>query len=219
MDIKKVSNSTIGRLSLYLRLLVELEGEGEATVSSEELARRAGTSAAQVRKDLSVFGTFGKRGTGYSVAGLRHELQDILGLGRNWNVALVGAGKIGAALYGYDGFRRSGFHIRAVFDADPAKIGQRWNGIEIRPAAGLERTLRKGGFEIVIVAVPAEAAQEVVDRVVGAGVCAILNFAPIKLNVPDRVKLRNVNMAIEMEGLSFALTNGRGNGDGQSRNG
>ena len=206
--MKKVSESAVGRLSLYLRSLVEVEEEGVATLSSVELARRCGTTAAQVRKDLSLFGTFGKRGLGYSVPELIAELRSILGLERRWRVALVGAGKIGAALLGYRDFRRQGFYIEAVYDADPAKVGQRRQGLVVRPEAELECGLRQDGIDIVIVAVPAEAAQTVVDRVVGAGIRAILNFAPTKLRVPDEVALKNVNMAMELEGLSYALANG-----------
>lgn len=206
--MKKVSESTIGRLSIYLRLLVELESEGFRTLSSGELAKRCGTTAAQVRKDLSLFGTFGKRGLGYAVPELIAELRSILGLGRRWRVGLVGIGRIGGALLGYGDFRRQGFDIVAVFDADAAKVGQGRHGLVIQPEADLERALRAEAIDIVIVAVPAEAAQRVVDRVVAAGIRAILNFAPVKLRVPDGVALKNVNMAVELEGLSYALSNG-----------
>lgn len=204
--MKKVPGSTVGRLSLYLRLLDEVAAEGEHTLSSEVLATKAGTTAAQVRKDLSFFGTFGKRGLGYSVAQLSSALRTILGLERHWRVALVGAGKIGKALLGYQDFRRQGFTIEAVFDADGEKVGQRWHDLEVRSDTELESVLRDG-FDIVIVAVPGEVAQGVVDRVVGAGIRAILNFAPVKLRVPDGVALKSVNMALELEGLSFALAN------------
>ncbi|HEX7120028.1 MAG TPA: redox-sensing transcriptional repressor Rex [Longimicrobiales bacterium] len=206
--MKKVAESTVGRLSVYLRVLVEFEESGGATISSEELASRAGTTAAQVRKDLSFFGTFGKRGLGYAVPELVEELRSILGLGRSWRVALVGAGKIGQALYGYQDFRRQGFYIEAVFDADPAKIGQRWDGVEVFSEQVLERELEDRSIDIVILAVPASAAQGLVDRVVRAGVRGILNFAPVRLRVPSGVALKNVNMAVEMEGLSYALANG-----------
>lgn len=205
--MKKVSEPTVGRLSLYLRVLTELGESGVGTVSSEELARRAGTTAAQVRKDLSIFGTFGKRGLGYPVDALTEELRRILGLGRRWRVALVGAGRIGRALFGYQDFRRQGFYIEAVFDRDEAKVGQKWNGLEVRSDAELERALAEEQIEIVIVAVPGEAAQGVVDRVVRSGVRGILNFAPVKLHVPAGVALKTVNMAMELEGLSYALTN------------
>lgn len=213
--MKRISESTVSRLSVYLRILKEREAREERTISSEELARRAGTSAAQVRKDLSLFGTFGKRGLGYAVSELVGELESILGLEREWSVALVGAGKIGAALFDYQDFRRQGFFIRAVFDTDEAKVGRAWDGTMIRSDADMERVLREESIEIVIVAVPAAAAQEVVDRVVGAGVRAILNFAPTRLEVPDGVALKNVNMAVELEGLSYALANERVGGGGR----
>ncbi len=203
--MKRVSESTVERLSLYLRLLGELERDGETTVSSRELARRGGTTAAQVRKDLSVFGTFGKRGLGYPVSELAGQLREILGLERPWRVAVVGAGRIGSALLGYEDFRRQGFHVRAVFDDDPEKVGRRWDGLEVSPVTDLEEVLQERRIDIVIMAVPASAAQPLVDRVVAAGIRAILNFAPTKLDVPVGTALKNVNMAVELEGLSFAL--------------
>ena len=206
--VKKVSESTVGRLSLYLRLLTELEREGVATLSSEDLARRCGTTAAQVRKDLSFFGTFGKRGLGYSVPELVAALRSILGLSQRWRVALVGAGRIGLALIGYEDFRRQGFFIEAAFDADPTKIGEVRHGVTIRAVSELQESLVRDAIDIVIIAVPAEAAQGVVDRVVAAGVKAILNFAPAKLDVPPDVALKSVNMAMELEALSYALASG-----------
>lgn len=216
--MKKASESTVGRLSLYLRLLREFQERGATTVSSEDLAARAGTTSAQVRKDLSVFGTFGKRGLGYSVDELAAVLRSILGLERQWRVAVVGAGRIGSALLGYQEFRRQGFHIEAVFDRDPEKVGRCWNGVVIRSDDELERVLVDEEIDIVIVTVPGEAAQGVVDRVVGTGVRAIMNFAPVRLEVPSGVTLKNVNMAVELEGLSYALANAgrrrRSNGKG-----
>jgi redox-sensing transcriptional repressor len=204
--VPRVSDSTVERLSQYLRLLTELAASGVATLSSEELARRGGTSAAQVRKDLSLFGTFGKRGLGYAVPELEAALRRILGLERRWRVALVGAGRIGTALLTYEDFRRQGFDIAAVFDSDPAKVGHEWGGLRVRADAELEAVLR-AGIEIVIIAVPAAAAQRVADRVTAAGVRAILNFAPVKLEVPPGVALKTVNMAMELECLSYALVN------------
>ena len=204
---RKVSESTVSRLSLYLRRLSELQEEGQQTLSSEELARRSGTTAAQVRKDLSFFGSFGKRGLGYSVPELVSALRGILGLERRWKVALVGGGGFGRALLGYVDFRTQGFHIQAVFDAVERKVGERRGELTIRSDAELETALRKEGIDIVILAVPAEAAQAAVDRVVRAGVRAILNFAPTRIDVPEGVALKNVNMALELEGLSYALAN------------
>jgi len=206
--VKKVSESTVARLSLYLRFLTELESDGVAMVASRELARRAGSTAAQVRKDLNAFGTFGKRGLGYSVVELASALRSILGLEHGWRVALVGVGRIGAALLGYQDFRRQGFHIAAAFDADGSKAGHRRHGVQVRADAEMERVLAEEAIEIVIVAVPVDVAQAVVDRVVGAGVRAVLNFAPTKLRVPAGVALKNVNMALELEALSYALSAG-----------
>jgi len=202
----KISESAVRRLSLYLRLLQEADTQGQETISSEELAERAGTTAAQVRKDLSLFGSFGKRGLGYEVPELLRELREILGLNRTWRVALVGAGKIGSALISYRNFRVRGFHIEAVFDTDPEKVGREWGSQTVLPDEEMERVLAERGIEIVVLAVPADAAQGVADRVVRSGVSAILNFAPIRLRVPEQVALRNVDMVVEMEGLAFALT-------------
>jgi redox-sensing transcriptional repressor len=203
--MRRVSESTVTRLSMYLRVLTELSAAGVETLASDELAGRCETSAAQVRKDLSFFGAFGKRGKGYSVRELTRALRGILGLERRWQVALVGAGKIGAALLAYEDFRRQGFDIVAVFDRDPAKVGTTWYGLRVGADAELSAGLE--GIDIVIVAVPAESAQAVVDRVVEAGVRAVLNFAPTKLRVPEGVTVKTVNMAMELEGLSYALVN------------
>lgn len=175
------------------------------SISSEELAQRGGTTSAQVRKDLSFFGSFGKRGLGYPVGELLGQIRDILGLDHTWRVALIGAGRIGSALFGYQDFQRRGFHIAAVFDADPDKVGQAWGKLQVRADDELETALRDENIEIVIVAVPADAAQPVVDRVVRAGVRAVLNFAPVRLRVPEEVALRTVDMTTELEGLAFAL--------------
>jgi redox-sensing transcriptional repressor len=211
--MKKVSEPTIARLSLYLRLLVELSEAGVRTVSSEDLAARSGTTAAQVRKDLSLFGTFGTRGLGYGVCELESRLRSILGLERRWGVALVGAGRIGSALFGYENFRRQGFDIEAVFDADPDKVGQRWNGLVVEADGTMERVVAERGIEIAVIAVPARVAQRVADRLIGVGVRGILNFAPTRLEVPPEVRVKSVDMALEMEGLSYALTHaGKSNG-------
>ena len=204
--MKKVSDSTVLRLSLYRRHLREFEDQGRETVSSEDLAARAGTTAAQVRKDLSVFGTFGKRGLGYPVSELASALREILGLRRSWRVAVIGAGKIGAALMGYREFRAEGFEIVVGFDTDPDKIGSTIQGVPVRSDEDMERELAGRGIDIVIIAVPAVAAQPAVDRAVAAGARAILNFAPVALEIPEGVALRTVNMAVELEGLSYALT-------------
>jgi len=202
---RKISQSTVRRLSLYLRALEELAVGGKESVSSGELARTAGTSAAQVRKDLSSFGSFGTRGLGYPVSSLLHGLRRILGLSRPWTVVLVGAGRIGSALHAYPHFAERGFRITAILDRDPAKVGVRWEGTPIRPMEELETTVAGEGVEMAILAVPGAAAQEVTDRLVAAGVRAILNFAPVRLEVPATVVVNDVNLALEMEALSFAL--------------
>lgn len=202
----KVSDSTIRRLSHYLRILETLERSGGGTVSSTHLAQAAGTTAAQVRKDLSLFGSFGKRGLGYQVADLGDRIRGILGLDRSWPVVLVGAGRIGSALFEYRDFRRRGFEIVSVLDRDARKVGVRWGPIEIEDAATLEAVIARESVEMLILAVPAPAAQEIVDRAVAAGVRGVLNFAPVRLRTPDGVFVHNVNMVMELEALSFDLT-------------
>ncbi|HEU4566030.1 MAG TPA: redox-sensing transcriptional repressor Rex [Gemmatimonadaceae bacterium] len=205
--MKRIAESTVRRLSLYLRFLEEFESRGLTTISSDELAARGGTTSAQVRKDLSFFGSFGKRGLGYSVPELAGRLREILGLGREWRVVIVGAGKIGGALAHYRGFRQRGFRIIAVYDSDPAKVGKRSESFAVRDIAQLASDNAENPADIAVVTVPAESAQSVVDAVVDAGIEAILNFAPVALQVPEHVAVKNVNMAMELEGLSFALTN------------
>ena len=205
--MRRIADSTVRRLSLYLRFLEESGQRGLVTISSDELARRGGTTSAQVRKDLSFFGSFGKRGLGYSVHELTDSLREILGLRRDWQVIIVGAGKIGTALAQYRGFRQRGFRVVAVYDRDPKKIGTRWESLAVRDMAEVERDIATDRPDIAVVTTPADEAQSVVDQLVAAGIHAILNFAPIQLQVPPDVTLRNVNMAMELEGLSFALTN------------
>ena len=205
--MRKVAESTVRRLSLYLRFLEEFEGQGMATVSSGALASRGGTTSAQVRKDLSFFGSFGKRGLGYPVPELADRLRQILGLKRRYQVALIGAGKIGSALVQYRGFRQRGFDIVAIFDSDATKVGRQWNGLTIHDVSALERELSRQPIDMAVLVTPAEAAQGVTDRLVGLGVKAILNFAPVQLSVPDDVVVKTVNLALELETLSYALAN------------
>ncbi len=177
------------------------------TISSDDLARRGGTTSAQVRKDLSFFGSFGKRGLGYSVPELTDSLREILGLRREWQVIIVGAGKIGTALAQYRGFRQRGFRVIAVYDRDPNKIGTTWDSLTVRGMDTIERDIAEEHPDIAVVTTPGDEAQAVVDRLIGAGIRALLNFAPVQIQVPADVTLKNVNMAMELEGLSFALTN------------
>lgn len=204
---KRISESTIHRLSLYCRTLALLEKENYETVSSKELAKREKLTPAQVRKDLSFFGSFGTRGLGYPVHELKAKIASILGIDRIWKVALIGVGNIGSALVSYKEFMRQGFHIIKLFDNDQRKIGSNHKGIIVSDIAHMETELEEAGIELVIIAVPATVAQYIVDDVVRAGVKAILNFAPVNLRVPEDVYLRNENMSMELEYLSFALVN------------
>uniref|UniRef100_A0A832IAT1 Redox-sensing transcriptional repressor Rex n=1 Tax=Eiseniibacteriota bacterium TaxID=2212470 RepID=A0A832IAT1_UNCEI len=204
-----VSESTVRRLSHYYRVLEEVEAEGKRMISSHRLAEREGITSAQVRKDLSYFGSFGRRGLGYSVAHLREEIRAILGLDRRWKVAIVGAGNIGAALLAYRGFERQGFDVAAVFDRDPARLGARLGDHVVRDVATLPEVVAAEGIELGVIATPLRAAQEVADLLVAAGVRGILNFAPRKLFVPAGVTVRTVDMTMEFESLSFELTQAR----------
>jgi len=205
--LKRIADSTVRRLSLYLRFLEEFENAGLTTVSSDELAARGGTTSAQVRKDLSFFGSFGKRGLGYQVAELTQRMRRILGLERDWRVVIVGVGKIGAALAQYEGFRQRGFRVVGLYDSDPAKIGREMYDLTVRPMESLAEDNRERPVDIAVIAVPANAAQRAVDQVVAAGIMGIMSFAPIQLHVPADVTLNTVNMAMELERLSFALSN------------
>jgi redox-sensing transcriptional repressor len=207
MTLKRIADSTVRRLSLYLRFLEEFENAGLTTVSSEELAARGGTTSAQVRKDLSFFGSFGKRGLGYQVAELTQRMRRILGLERDWRVIIIGIGKIGSALAQYEGFQQRGFRVVGLYDSDPAKIGREVYDLEVRPLEALAEENRERPVDIAVIAVPASAAQRVVDLVVAAGITGIMSFAPIQLHVPADVMLNTVNMAMELERLSFALSN------------
>lgn len=205
--MRKIAESTVRRLSLYLRFLEEFEEQGASTVSSEALASRGGTTSAQVRKDLSFFGSFGKRGLGYQVPELKTRLRDILGLDRRYRVVVVGAGKIGSALVQYRGFRDRGFDLVAIYDNDPKKIGREWDGLTVRDVAQLERDLKQERADIGAVVTPGEVAQKVAERLVASGVTAILNFAPVQLQVPGEVTVKTVNLVLELEALSYVIAN------------
>ncbi len=206
MPFKNVADSTVRRMSLYLQFLDECERRGEATVSSAELAGRGGASSAQVRKDLSFFGSFGRRGVGYSVPLLAARLREILGLVRHYRVVLIGAGRIGSALAAYPGFRARGFDVVAVYDADPARVGTTVDALAVRSMEQLEADLAAEPADIAVIGTPAQAAQAVADRLVRCGVRALLNFAPVTLAVPASVAVTHVNMALELETLSYALS-------------
>jgi redox-sensing transcriptional repressor len=203
--LPKIPEMTIRRLSVYTRCLTELEEDGVKTISSQELAERFNLNSAQVRKDLAYFGEFGVRGIGYYVAGLKSELQRILGLDREWPVALVGFGNLGSALFRYKGFARQGFRIAAIFDDDPGKLGRDVDGTPILSVGDIGREVRARGIHMAILAIPADGAQPVTDALVAAGIKAVLNFAPVRLRVPRDVRLKDVDLSIELETLSFYL--------------
>lgn len=205
----KISDYTVRRLSTYYRILETLEHQGTDVVSSAALADLAGTNSAQIRKDLSYFGNFGKRGRGYRVEMLKTEIKTILGLHRRWKVVLAGAGNLGHALCSYKDFARHGFEIVAVFDVDPEKVGGKWEGVGIHHIDEARDIIARTGAELAIIATPGTAAQEVVNRLREAGVRGFLNFAPKKIETPQQVRLRNVNITIELEGLTYALHSAR----------
>ena len=205
--MRRASESTVRRLSRYFRSLSEMETNGQLTVSSKELAKMERLTPAQVRKDLSFFGSFGTRGLGYPVKELKERIAGILGINREWNVALIGVGNVGSALVSYKEFPKQGFNIKLVFDNDQRKIGKARRGIVVQDVKDLASELKKNKIDMVILAVPASAAQGVVDQVVATGVNSILNFAPTNISVPPTVYLRTVNMAMELEHLSFFLVN------------
>jgi len=207
--MKKISDSTISRLSKYYRTLGRLIENKVQTVSSDEIAEIDGVTSAQVRKDLSFFGTFGKRGLGYNTVDLQNNIGTILGLYKKWNVALVGIGNIGRALVDYQEFKKQGFVIKLLLDNDENKIGEIVGGLEIKAFSDAVEFLEDEKIQIAIVAVPANVAQGVVNSLTDSGVRAILNFAPLSLKVPKGVTIKNENMSIELEALSYFLTNRR----------
>ncbi len=200
---RRIPEATVARLPVYLRSLLELETAGVTTVSSERLAERCGVNAAKVRKDLSYLGSYGTRGVGYDVEVLLAQISRELGLTQDWPIAIVGLGNLGHALANYRGFSARGFRIVALFDADPARVGEVIDGISIRHIDDIEAVAAETPIAIGIIAVPANSAQGVADRLVDAGVVSILNFAPTVITVPERVSLRKVDLSIELQILSF----------------
>ncbi len=202
-----VPKVVVSRISLYLRELQRLQAAGQQTISSSQLGTLLGFSDAQVRKDLGFFGQFGYPGVGYRCDELIRAMRDILGTNQPWPVVMLGAGNLGQALLGYRGFGRQNFSIAAVFDADPAKVGQTIQGVRIHPLDDLPGIVRSRGIRLGMIVVPAERAQEAADLLVAAGVEGIVNFAPVTLTLPPHVDVVSVDLAIELEQLSFAVTN------------
>jgi len=195
----------IDRLPLYARALAALEAHGREVVSSQELGVHLSVTPAQIRKDLSYFGRFGKQGRGYNVRKLLDELRRILGLNRQWKMALIGTGRLGRAILGYEGFAPQGFRIVEAFDSDPQTIGTTVNSLLIKNSAELERVLSANPVDVGIVAVPAEAAQDVIDSLVRCGVRAILNYAPTAAHVPRGVHIKRIDPVLALQGMTYYL--------------
>lgn len=200
-----IPDIVIGRLPIYLRALNRLSQEGHEVTSSHELGRRLGISSAQIRKDLSHFGGFGKQGTGYQIAYLEEKLRQVLKVNQEWEVALVGAGDLGTAIANYRGFADRGFHITCVFDSAPEKIDRVIAGLTVQPMSEIEETIRKGKIQLAMVAVPAEFAQQVADQLIAAGVRAILNYAPISINVPPQVHVQYIDPVVHLQRMTYYL--------------
>lgn len=202
----KIPSSSISRISLYYRAVLSVK---TSIISSEELALMTAASAAQVRKDFAYFGQFGTPGRGYSVDILKKELKKILGIDREWDVAIVGAGNLGSALMAYKGFKRQGFNIKYAFDNDAKKINKIRQGVRILPIESLGQVVKANKINIAVVAVPHEAAQDVIDKLITSGIKAILNFAPKRPKVPENIELLNIDLSIELERLTYFLQRGQ----------
>lgn len=200
-----IPDIVISRLPVYLRALERLSAEGYDVTSSHELGQRLGISSAQIRKDLSHFGGFGKQGTGYRIAYLKDQLRHVLKVGRDWDVVLVGAGDLGSAVARYRGFAERGFHITCIFDNAPDKVGKQLGQLVVQPLDQLSDTLRARHINIAMVAVPAEYAQEVTDLLVDAGVQAILNYAPINLTTPEHVRVQYIDPVLHLQRMTYYL--------------
>lgn len=201
----EIPDIVIGRLPLYLRALTRLQQEGRDVTSSHELGRHLGISSAQIRKDLSHFGGFGKQGTGYQIEFLVDKLRQVLQVDREWKVAVVGAGDLGSAISHYGGFSHRGFRISWLFDADPNKIGKQMGNLTVLPIDKLEATITENQCQIAMIAVPAEYAQDVTNRLVKSGVKAILNYAPISVNVPDSVMVQYIDPVSHLQHMTYYL--------------
>ncbi len=201
----EIPDIVIGRLPLYLRALRRLQQENESVTSSHELGRRLDISSAQIRKDLSHFGGFGKQGTGYQIEYLIDKLQDVLQVNQEWMVVVVGAGNLGIAISHYRGFQDRGFRIAHLFDVSPQKIGERIGEFVVQPVDSMHNIIRDEGIKIAMLAVPAEDAQEVADQLVEAGVQAILNYAPININVPLDVQIQYIDPVTRLQHMTFYL--------------
>lgn len=205
MNADKIPDIIIGRLPIYLRALQRLADTGILTTSSQELGEMIGISAAQIRKDISQFGEFGKQGTGYSIPFLVERLRDILKVDRVWDMAIVGMGDIGHALARYNGFTNRGFHATMVFDNDTNKVGLKVGDFEIFSTAVMIEKIKQQKIKVAVLTVPASAAQEIADQLVKAGIKAILNYAPISINVPDGVHVQYIDPVTHLQRMTYYL--------------
>lgn len=205
MTNKPIPDIVIGRLPQYLRSIQRMAREGRQVTSSQELGERLGISAAQIRKDLSQFGEFGKQGTGYNIAFLIEKLRKILNIDQDWDVVVVGCGGIGSAVVRYRGFTNRGFNVRMVFDADPQKVGEKIGEFVIQDYTNMVDTIRDAGIKVAMLAVPDASAQEVTNKLVEAGIRAILNYAPISLTVPAGVHLQYIDPSIHLQRMTYYL--------------
>jgi redox-sensing transcriptional repressor len=205
MPVKVVPDIVVGRLPLYLRALGELRLRGKRYTSSQEIGAWLGMSSAQIRKDLSHFGEFGKQGMGYSVDELHTRIANILRIDTEWPIVIIGAGHIGRAVANYPGFSDRGFRVKGVFDNNQALVGERFNDVTVRHIDELEPFVRDNGIRVAMVTVPAAAAQSVAELLVNAGVRAILNYAPISLTVPDSVRVENIDPVLHLQHMTYYL--------------
>ena len=208
-----ISKATVDRLPRYYRCLRQLTDEGVEIASSEELGRRLAINPEQIRKDLAFFGQFGKKGVGYYVAELKESIGNILGLDHHWSVAIIGMGHLGAALANYQGIARLGFRLAAIFDANPTVIGTRIGEHRVEDIADLAEIIAERAVQIGVIAVPAEAAQSIADRLVAAGIRGIWNFAPVKLQVPPGIAFVSEDLSVGLSSLSYYLTHMTGDED------
>lgn len=205
MNSDKIPDIIIGRLPIYLRALQRMADKGIQTTSSQELGERVGISAAQIRKDISQFGEFGKQGTGYRISFLMDKIREILKVNRIWDVVVVGVGDMGHALARYQGFVNRGFRIVMVFDNDQTKVGQKVGEFVVKDTSTMIEAIREAGVQVAMLTVPAPAAQEVTDMLVKAGVKAILNYAPISLSVPEGVRVQHIDPATHLQRMTYYL--------------
>jgi redox-sensing transcriptional repressor len=205
MDNKPIPDIVVGRLPIYLRALQHMAQDGRQLTSSQELGERLGISAAQIRKDLSQFGEFGKQGTGYDIKYLVENLNQILNVDRVWDIAVVGAGDIGSAIARYQGFADRGFRVAMIFDSNPNIVGKKIGNFTVYDSATLIDTIREAGVKVAMIAVPAVNAQDVADQLVKAGVKAILNYAPLSINVPEGVRVQHTDPVTHLQRMTYYL--------------